>query len=135
MKPPKDIVHQLLAEDAFSKWLGIELIEIRKGYCKLKMTVRSEMANGFGIAHGGISYSLADTCLAFASNSNGKHSMSIDTSISHTKPAKVGTVLIAESEEVSVSSKIAIYTLKVRTKNGELIALFRGTYFVRTKEW
>lgn len=135
MNTPKDIVTQLLKEDAFSKWLGIELIEVKKGYCKLKMTVRQEMVNGFGIAHGGISYSLADTCLAFAANSNGRHSMSIDTSISHTKPARVGEVLIAESEEISKSNRVALYTLKVRKENKEIIAIFRGSYFIRTKEW
>ncbi len=135
MNTPKDIVTQLLKEDAFSKWLGIELIEVKKGYCKLKMTVRQEMVNGFGIAHGGISYSLADTCLAFAANSNGRHSMSIETSISHTKPARVGEVLIAESEEISKSNRVALYTLKVRKENKEIIAIFRGSYFIRTKEW
>ncbi len=135
MNSPKEIVNLLLKEDAFSKWLGIEVIEVKKGYCKLKMTVRQEMVNGFGIAHGGISYSLADSCLAFAANSNGKHSMSIDTSISHTKPARVGEVLIAESEEISRSSRITLYTLKVKNEREEIIAVFRGTYFVRTKEW
>ena len=135
MDRPKEIVNQLLKEDAFSNWLGIEIIEVKKGYCKLKMTVRQEMANGFGIAHGGISYSLADTCLAFAVNSNGKHSMSVDTSIAHTKSAKVGEVLTAESKELSLSNRIALYSLIVRNEQGENIAFFRGTYYIRTKEW
>ena len=69
-------------QDAFSQWLGIEIIEVKDGYCKLKMTVRKEMLNGFHITHGGISYSLADTALAFASNTHGKKCISVETSIS-----------------------------------------------------
>lgn len=62
----------MLNHDSFSNWLGIELVEISEGYCRLKMKVRQEMTNGFNIAHGGIAYSLADSALAFASNSHGK---------------------------------------------------------------
>ena len=65
------IVDKMLSGDAFSKWLGIEILDISNGYCKLKMKVRKEMTNGFNIAHGGITYSLADSALAFAANSDG----------------------------------------------------------------
>ena len=85
---PKEIVKQMIENDAFSKWLGLEILELSKGFCKLKMVVRKEMTNGFSIAHGGISYSLADSALAFAANSEGTHSLSIETSISHKKKNK-----------------------------------------------
>ena len=68
------IIDAMMKKDLFSQWLGIERVEERVGYCKLKMTVRPEMCNGFEIAHGGITYSLADSALAFASNSNGRPS-------------------------------------------------------------
>ena len=73
------VVNKMLSGDSFSNWLGIEIIEISKGYCKLKMRVREEMTNGFGIAHGGIAFSLADSALAFAANSDGIQSLSVET--------------------------------------------------------
>ena len=76
------VINQMYENDAFSQWLGIERIEEGLGYCQLKMTIRSEMLNGFGIAHGGISFSLADSALAFACNSHGRRAVSIETSIS-----------------------------------------------------
>ena len=79
MEKSKVIVDEMYESDKFSQWLGIEIVEIKQGYCKLKMKVREEMTNGFGIAHGGICFSIADTALAFAANSHNIKSLSIET--------------------------------------------------------
>jgi acyl-CoA thioesterase len=63
---PEDIVAQMYENDYFSQWLGIERLEVRAGYCRLGLEIRRDMLNGFGLAHGGIAYSLADSALAFA---------------------------------------------------------------------
>ena len=44
----KEVVNKMMSEDAFSQWLGIKVLEISEGYCKLKMMVRDNMTNGFG---------------------------------------------------------------------------------------
>ena len=80
----KKVVDKMMSGDDFSRWVGIEVLEITAGFCKIQMKVRDEMTNGFDIAHGGIAYSLADSCLAFAANSHGIQAVSIATSISHT---------------------------------------------------
>lgn len=128
------IVDAMMAKDTFSQWLGIERLQEREGFCQLKMTIRPEMCNGFSIAHGGISYSFADSALAFASNSQGRHAVSIETAISHIKPLKPGDVIIATAEEKSRSNKLAIYEVRVE-KEGELVALFKGTVFRKETEW
>lgn len=132
---PEEVVNKMYDGDAFSQWLGIERIEDGEGLSKLRMTVREEMTNGFGIAHGGISYSLADSALAFASNSYGIQSVSIETSISHTKPIKVGDIITAEATEKSKSTKIAVYDIPVKNQNGEVVALFKGMVYRTGKEW
>ena len=121
--------------DAFSQWLGIEVVEIKDGYCELKMTVRKEMLNGFQIAHGGIAYSLADSALAFASNSLGRKSLSVETSISHTVSVKEGDVLTANTEELSLSDKIGVYHINITNQDNQEVAYFKGTVFRTTKEW
>ena len=78
----------MLENDHYSQWLGIERLGETPGTCQLKMTVRKEMLNGFGIAHGAITYALADSALAFASNSHGRHAVSVETSISHLLPVR-----------------------------------------------
>ena len=122
-------------QDAFSQWLGIEIIEVSKGYCQLKMTVRKEMLNGFQIAHGGIAYSLADSALAFASNSNGQKSLSVETSISHTVSIKDGDQLTATTEELSLSDKIGVYIITITNNENQEIAYFKGTVYRTSKEW
>ena len=125
----------MLKNDLFSRWLGIEPVTIQKGRCVLKMTVRKEMLNGFAIAHGGITYSLADSALAFASNSHGRKSVSVETSISHVEPVKEGDVLIADAEEVSISNKIAVYHITVKNQKEKVVALFKGTVYRTAKQW
>ena len=129
------VVARMYDHDPFSIWLGIERLLVARGRCELRMTVREEMLNGFSIAHGGITYSLADSCLAFAANSHGIQSVSVETSISHTRQVKAGDVLTATSEEMSLSRSIGIYHITVRDQEGRTVALFKGTVYRTGKPW
>lgn len=134
-KAEEIIKNKMYANDAFSKWLGIEIINVGEGSCKLKMKVRNEMLNGFAIAHGGITYSLADSALAFASNSHGKKAVSVETSISHTQSVKKGDELIATATEQHISDKIAVYQIVVTNQENKKVALFKGTVYRTQKDW
>ena len=135
MSLQEKVVGKMYDNDAFSQWLGIEVVEVKDGYCELKMTVRKEMLNGFQIAHGGIAYSLADSALAFASNSHGRKSLSVETSISHTVSVKEGNVLTANTEELSLSDKIGVYHITITNQDNQEVAYFKGTVYRTTKEW
>ena len=135
MLSAKEIVNKMINNDAFSKWLGINIIQLEKGYCKLQMKILQDMTNGFDIAHGGICYSLADSALAFASNSHGKMALSIETSISHTKKVNINDTLTAETKELNINSKTGLYNIKITNQNSEEIAFFKGTVFFSDKIW
>ena len=129
------IIDAMMKKDYFSQWLGIERVEEGEGRSVLKMTVRREMLNGFGIAHGGITYSLADSAFAFASNSRGRHAVSIETSISHTEKVKEGDVLTATAVEEKLTYKIANYRITVTNQAGSVVGLFKGIVYRSGKEW
>ncbi|MCC7332085.1 MAG: hydroxyphenylacetyl-CoA thioesterase PaaI [Flavobacteriales bacterium] len=129
------IIDRMLESDAFSNWMGIEVLESGKGHCKLKMLVRPEMCNGFGIAHGGITFSFADSALAFASNTHGKKCVALDCSISFPNAVKVGETIFAEAKEESLTNKTGIYLIKVTNQNNDTVALFKGTVYRTSKEW
>jgi acyl-CoA thioesterase len=131
----KKVVNKMISGDAFSQWLGIEVLEIATGFCKLQLKVREEMTNGFDIAHGGIAYSLADSCLAFAANSDGIQAISIETSISHTKKVVSGDILTATSKEINKNSKTALYYITITNQDNLEIVHFKGTVFRTEKEW
>jgi acyl-CoA thioesterase len=128
------VVDAMFTNDPFSQWLGIERVKVEPGYCILKMQIRPEMLNGFAIAHGGIAYSLADSALAFASNSHGRKSVSIETSISHTVSLQEGDTIVATATEISLTNKIGIYDISI-TKEANTVAFFRGTVYRTSKEW
>lgn len=129
------VVDAMYNNDAFSQWLGIRRVEDGAGKSVLEMTVRNEMTNGFDIAHGGITYSLADSALAFASNGHGRQSVSVETSISHVKPVKSGDVLRAVATERSLGNKIGIYDISITNQKDETVALFKGTVYRTGQEW
>lgn len=129
------VVDAMFVGDAFSQWLGIERVSEGPGQCRLRMKVRSEMCNGFKIAHGGISYSFADSALAFACNSHGTKSVSIETSISHVATINVGDELFADAVEVSRSNKIAVYNITITNQDKKTVALFKGMVYRTDKEW
>ncbi len=126
---------RMYANDAFSQWLGIEVDRTAPGSCVLKMKIRPEMTNGFGIAHGGICYSLADSALAFASNGHGQHAVSIETCISHVKAVRPGDELRAEAQEVAASRKTGQYEVKIYNQKEELVAWFKGTIYKKEEIW
>lgn len=135
MKSPAEIVALMMSKDYFSQWMGIEILATGLGNCKLKCTVREEMLNGFGILHGGISYSLSDSALAFASNSYGKQCVSIETSIAHTLSAFPGDELIIEAEEQLRGKTIGIYIITIQNQEGKLISRFKGTVHISDRNW
>ena len=135
MKTPKEIVDLMMNDDSFSKWMGVKIDAIDAGICVLRATVNEEMLNGFRIAHGGISYSIADSALAFASNSRGVQCVSIETSISHVKKVLEGDVLIAKAREVYRGKTTGIYDVEIVNQNNLLVAFFKGTVFITDKKW
>ena len=135
MELASKIVNKMMSNDSFSKWLGIEIIELSEGFCKLQMKIRDDMTNGFKIAHGGITYSLADSALAFASNSNGFQSLTIESSINYFKKVNSGDILSAITNEINKTEKIAKYSIVVSNQNNEKIAMFNGKVHRTKKQW
>ncbi len=119
----------MLQQDAFSQWLGIELLEIREGYSRIRMTIRKEMVNGFGIAHGGIAFSLADSAFAFACNNRNNLSVALDTNISFTRAVQIGDTLTAEATEIHNGRSTGVYSIGIFNQRNEQVALFKGTCF------
>jgi len=129
------VVDKMFNNDPYSQWLGIERLEDGPGISHLRMIVRSEMLNGFSIGHGGITYSFADSALAFASNSHGIQAVSIETSISHVAPIKEGDVLETEVQELNLTNKTGLYSVTVFNQHRKPVAYFKGTVYRTGKEW
>lgn len=125
----EQVVAKMMRDDLFSKWLGISVLEIREGYSKIQLTLRDEMINGFGIIHGGIAFSFADSAFAFACNNRNNLSVALDTSITFTKATKPGDVLTAEANEMHNGRSTGLYHITITNQNKEAVAHFKGTCF------
>lgn len=127
--PYKQVVDHMMVHDKFSQWLGIEVLDVQEGYSKIRMTVREEMVNGFGIVHGGIAFSLADSAFAFACNNRNNLSVALDTSINFTKAIQVGDVITAEAKESHNGRSTGLYFITITNQKEEQVAIFKGTCF------
>ncbi len=121
--------------DPFSQWMGMELVAVGPGTSTLRMAVRGEMLNGFGVAHGGITFSLADSAFAFACNSHGRHALSIHCTIEHVAPVRAGDVLTATATEEHLGNSLSNYAIRVTRADGAAVAFFRGVAYRKQREW
>jgi acyl-CoA thioesterase len=128
------VVARMVEHDAFSRWLGVEILEVRPGRATVRMTVREEMLNGFGVCHGGVTFSFADSAFAFASNTHGRVSVSIENSMTYPAAVHAGDVLVARAEEESGSARLGFFRVAVTNQRDETVALFRGTVYKTSRD-
>jgi acyl-CoA thioesterase len=123
------VIKTLLERDQFTKWLGLELLEHRAGYIKLRGKIRAEMMNGIGSLHGGVTFAMADSAFAFTCNMENMISVALEVNISFTKAGYEGDVFTIVSKEINTTRKIGIYEVTITNQHDELVALFRGTCY------
>ena len=124
----------MLSQDAYSSWLGIEIISCEIGRVKVGMTIRKEMLNSMDKAHGGISYSLADTAFGFTANTHGRYAVSIDTSINHIEALNQDDYITAEATLDVQKTKVGFNFVEVK-RGDTLVALFKGVVYRTNKNW
>ena len=124
----------MFKDDHASKMLGIQIVDVGPGRCVASMTVRRDMLNGFGICHGGLITTLADSAFAFACNSYNELTVASGFSVDLVAPGKEGDVLTARAEEANKAGRTGVYDIEVTNQRGERIALFRGrSYTIKGK--
>ena len=123
------VVDRMMQTDYFSQWMGVQILDVKEGYSKIQITLRKEMLNGFGIAHGGIAFSLADSAFAFACNNRNNLSVALDVTITFTKAVHIADTLTAEAKEIHNGRSTGVYLITITNQKNEPVGLFKGTCF------
>jgi acyl-CoA thioesterase len=131
---PEELVNAMLRHDRFSAWLGLRVTALGPGTCSVEARIEDVMLNGFGVCHGGVTFAIADSALAFASNTHGRVTMSVENGISYVAPVSAGDVLTATATEEGVGGRLAFYRVTVVNQAGAVVALFRGTVYRTRRE-
>ena len=138
--------HPILENDYASEWMGIEVLALSDGHATIRMTLRQEMLNGFGMAHGGMIFAFGDTAFALACNpispaptEENTITVASGVDINFLKPAFRGQVLTAVADRRSSAGRSGLYDIQIFATDahtpgadpgtstpGELIAEFRG---------
>jgi acyl-CoA thioesterase len=126
---PKEILDSMISRDLFTRWLGLQVDEIKQGYCRLHFTVRENMLNGFLNVHGGVLFSASDSAFAFACNSHGRITVALDVSITFTRAAQIGELLTVEARELYLGDRTGLYDIRTTNEKDELVCFFKGTAY------
>jgi len=118
----------MLADDAASKGLGMELEHVAPGESRVSMVVRSDMVNGHALCHGGLIATLADTAFAVACNTHGTVTVAAGFEVDFLESAREGDRLVATCVERARRGRSGIYDVTVLRDDAEgtVIAEFRG---------
>ena len=120
------VARAMLASEGTGPAWGVEIDEAREGYSRIRMTLRADMLNGHGKAHGGMVYALADTAFAYACNSRNLRSVGAQATMVFLDGAEEGEVLVAEAQEAALVGRSGVYNVSVRSDTGRAIAEFQG---------
>lgn len=123
---PRDIAQAMWADDRTSQALGMELVEVGEGRAVLRMEVRPDMVNGLDVCHGGLVFTLADSAMAYSSNSFNQRALATQAEVDWVAPARVGAVLTATAVQRHQRGRAAITDVEVADQDGTVVALFRG---------
>ena len=123
---PKDVAAAMYANDRASEALGMEIVEVGHGRAVVRMVVRPDMVNGLNVCHGGLIFSLADSAMAFSSNSSNRYAIATNAEVDWVNPGRLGATLTATAVEQYQRGRSAVTDAVVTDETGETIALFRG---------
>ena len=112
--------HPILKDDYASEWMGIEVVALDDGHATIRMTLRQEMLNGFGMAHGGMIFAFGDTAFALACNpanpgpaDEGNITVASGVDINFLKPAFRGQVLTAVANRRASTGRSGLYDIQI----------------------
>ncbi len=117
--------HPILKDDYASEWMGVEVLSLGEGHATIRMTLRKEMLNGFGMAHGGMVFAFGDTAFALACNpvipdsaasgpdAAGTITVAAGVDINFLKPAFRGQVLTAVANRRASAGRSGLYDIQI----------------------
>jgi uncharacterized protein (TIGR00369 family) len=127
--------HRKLAADGLSRLplsglLGMEFVDIRRGEAVLKIEMRDDLRQPFGVLHGGVTATLIDTAMAYAVRTmlnETEPTASIDLTIHYLRPHTAGAV-VCTAKVVRPGKRIFTVSAEVANDEGKLIATALSTY-------
>jgi len=120
------VAAEMEKNDRVLSLLGIKVLKVKTGHAELTMKVTNDMLNGFGIAHGGIMFTLADTAFAFACNSRNRLTVAAGCEIKFLQMVHPGDSLTAVATERDYNGKVGTYDVKITNQNDAEVATFIG---------
>lgn len=116
------IVKTRNASNAFANLIGLEITEIKEGFCKAEMDIDKNMKNPINSVHGGVLFTIADVAGGGAAASHGYNICTLNSSFSYLRPGIGTTKLTATATEMKAGKNVLVYNVAVADQDGVVLA-------------
>jgi len=114
-------------ESPCAVYMGMSLVELSKGYAKVKMELKKEHLNWENMIHGGIITTVLDQAFGCACNTLENIHVAVQMNVHFMKAPAVGETIYAESRVIHAGKRMGTSEMKVCDAKGNEIALATGT--------
>ncbi|WP_168709355.1 PaaI family thioesterase [Arthrobacter sp. PAMC25564] len=119
---------RFLAKDPASCSRGVEIAAVTEDAVEVVFVIGEDDANGVGIAHGGLSYFLADTAVGIAANLGNVTNVTSSATITYLAAGPLGDKLRAVcTGPIASAGRTSVYSTTVSRSDGQLIVVVQST--------
>jgi len=121
---------EMIKKIPYPSLLGFELVDLKFGEAVIKLAMRDQLRQPYGLLHGGATASLIDTAMAFACITclaEGEQSTTIDLTVHYLRPHTDGEVFCT-AKVVRNGKRILTVSAEVVNEHGKLIATSLSSY-------
>lgn len=126
----EQVMRKMLKENPYMQFLGIELLKLKEGYSLVRMKYKKELANPYGMLHGGGLYSLADIAAGMAACMDGHYVTTVSGSMNFLLPADRTEYVYCEAVKLRMGKLLAVFDVKLKDDNENILDSGEFTFFV-----
>lgn len=123
-------LRKMVAANEYIQHLGVELLELKRGYARGRMPYKKELANPYGFVHGGCLYSLADIVAGNAACMEGRYVTTVTGTMNYLEPAEEGGYIYCEAIKLRAGGTLAVFEVRLRDESGRLLDSGEFTFYL-----
>ena len=130
----RKLIEDVVADNPFSRYIGMEVLEVREGYALGRIHFEDRHKNIYGGMHGGCSYALADTIGGIAALTYGYYVTTVNSSMNYLSPIKDTENVYCEAQVIRHGKRISVFGVRVMNDEKQVLTDGCFTYYSLEKK-
>lgn len=122
-----DVLRERFDNSAYALHLGMKIVELSRGYARVKLELRKEFLTWDNLVQGGVITSLADQAFGYSVNTMDNVHVAVQLNVNFLKSPPAGETIFAESRVLHAGRTMGVCEISVADSKGKAIARATGT--------